>query len=238
MYTSARHKFACRLGQAEREAGPSEMNLWGAGVLAAVAGALLGPSLHSWQLPTALQQPQASGVDLLHVDVPATSSASGAAALLERKVLIYAEALPDGVAFDPMPTGVIAVSAVSASISSATGLAIGDVVLSLAGVDVAGDHDPLAALDDAEMAMQRQLQQHGAAVLLVVAPPDAPAMDRSVSDSCPSVQKREKQQEASSAEPAVGSSTGGWRWSRNPCDPDCKLHHSRKCDAYRGLLWF
>ena len=69
----------------------------------------------------------------------------------------------------------IAVSAVSPSVGLTTGLLVGDVVLSLAGVDVAGDHDPLAALDDAEEAMQLQLQRQDGAVLLVVAPQRAAA---------------------------------------------------------------
>lgn len=209
------------------------MNLWTA-VLAAVGGAFLGPSLHGWQLIDLLSPLQRFGFsgteNLLHLP----ASAPRAAAVLERKVLIYAEAIPDGVAFDPTPAGVIAVSAVSPAVSAATGLAVGDLVLSLAGVDVASDHDPLAALDDAEEAMQRHLQQQGAAVVLVVAPSDAPAT-RSYVSAYPSVHMREKQQQKSGAEPPVGQSTGGWRWSRDPCDPDGKLQHTRQCDASRDL---
>ena len=193
------------------------MSLWAA-VLAAVAGALLGPSLHSWQVASRSWQqagPQAP---------PHSEPALAGAALLQRRVLLYADATHDGVAFDPTPSGVIAVSAVAPSVASATGLAVGDVVLSLAGVAVAGDHDPLSALDEAEEAMQQQLQQQGAAVLLVVAPAGAP-LSGSVSDSCSSMQAAGgiAHEAPPSAEPPGHSvPTSGWRWSRDPCQPDGK----------------
>ena len=61
-----------------------------------------------------------------------------------------------GVQFDLSPELGVVVSAVDAGVNADSGLAVGDRVISLAGVAVAADHDPLAALDEAEDAIRGQ----------------------------------------------------------------------------------
>ena len=61
-----------------------------------------------------------------------------------------------GVQFDMSPVAGVVVSAVDADIAAESGLAVGDRVISLAGVAIAADHDPLAALDEAEDAIRGQ----------------------------------------------------------------------------------
>ena len=188
------------------------MAVWVA--LAAVGGALLGPSLHSWQLqhplhvPPQQQPPQPP---------PAALRSGGAAAVLQRTVALFPSAFPDGLAFDPTPAGPIVVSALSPALAAATGLAVGDVVLSLAGVEVAGDHDPLSALDEAEEALELQLREQPPA-LLVVAPADAPlpvAVGLPPLPPPPPPPLEAQQQD----EPVGAAPRGsGWRWSRDPCD--------------------
>jgi hypothetical protein len=59
-----------------------------------------------------------------------------------------------GVQFDMSTHAGVIVSAVDAAVAAESGLAVGDRVVSLAGVLVAADHDPLAALDEAEDAIR------------------------------------------------------------------------------------
>lgn len=70
----------------------------------------------------------------------------------ERGILVRELGL--GVQFDLSSEVGVVVSAVDVAVAKESGLAVGDRVISLAGVAVAADHDPLAALDEAEDAIR------------------------------------------------------------------------------------
>ena len=114
-------------------------------IVGVLAGALLGPSLHGWQ-PACPVASQGAGAG-----AAAGAAAGGAGtggALLQRTVALHplsSRRLPPwGVRFDPTDTGTIAVIDVEPELSAATGLTAGDIVVSLAGVPIAGDHDASA----------------------------------------------------------------------------------------------
>ena len=170
-------------------------------VLGVLAGALLAPFLHSWQLSEG--GGAASG----------TEAASPGGALLQRTVALYPllsrrQLPPWGVRFDLTDTGAIVVTGVERELTAATGLAVGDVVVSLAGVAIAGDHDPLSALDEAEEALQARSEGSGigGAVTLVVTPSGSPPLPPPPLPTAPAT-----------TQPSPPPS--GWRWSRHPCDP-------------------
>jgi hypothetical protein len=71
-----------------------------------------------------------------------------------------------GVQFDLSPIVGVVVSAVDMAVAAESGLAVGDRVISLAGVAVAADHDPLAALDEAEDAIRGQFLSTRTCVLI------------------------------------------------------------------------
>ena len=81
-----------------------------------------------------------------------------------------------GVQFDMSTDEGVIISEVDPPIAEESGLAVGDRIVSLAGVLVAADHDPLAALDEAEDAIRdqrdaaRKAGEPRPAVLVVAAP--------------------------------------------------------------------
>ena len=89
---------------------------------------------------------------------PSPAARPVAAALLERTVALVGGGDLDelGVRFDMSSEMGVIVAWVDGSVAESSGLAAGDRVLSLAGIAIAADHDPLSALDEAEDLIREQ----------------------------------------------------------------------------------
>lgn len=132
-----------------------------------------GSSVHTLPLKKPSQRPKGQGPVGVVMQRTVALIPFGDTDLGETRGILVRD-LGLGVQFDLSPELGVVVSAVDTGITADSGLAVGDRVISLAGVAVAADHDPLAALDEAEDAIRGELHHQRAFAALwriPIAPP-------------------------------------------------------------------